>query len=79
MTCIRPDLPDGDRVYGELWNLPKDIVTISGDSWERIADIPREHIEEIMQILYPNGLDEHYWKIISAIEGNVIRLTGFGD
>lgn len=78
-VCVLPDLPDSDRVYYQLYELPKDKVTISGDGWERIVDIPRANIGEVMDILYPDGLCESCWKIISAIEGDTIRLTGFGD
>lgn len=75
--CIDPLLPNGDTLYYQL-NKISHLAKLEGD-WERIVTIPRERIKEVMSILYPDGLDDRYWKIISAIEGGSIQIIGYGN
>ena len=78
VVCIRPQLPDGKKIYYRLETLPPDLCHVE-PGWTIKVTVPRENIEEVMDILYPNGLDEKHWEIISAIEGDVITILGFGD
>ena len=78
-VCIESGMPDSSRIYFEMVKLPSQLVTIVENGWEREIFFKKRNAKKIFELLYPDGIKFDYKKALNRINGEKVRLIGWGD
>lgn len=78
-VCIEWEIPDSSRIYFEMVKLPSELVTIVENGWKREIFFRKKNAKKIFELLYPDGIRFDYKKALNRINGEKVRLIGFGD
>lgn len=78
-VCIEWEIPDSSRIYFEMVKLPSELVTIVENGWEREIFFKKRNAKKIFELLYPDGIKFDYKKALNRINGEKVRLIGWGD
>lgn len=78
-VSIEDELPDSKRVYFEMVELPSDLIYVNKNEWEKEIEFHKKDTRKVLSLLYPNGINFNYRKMINRVMGNYIRIVGFGD
>lgn len=78
-TCIEWELPDSRRIYFEMEKLPEKLITVVSKGWQKEIIFQKKDAKKILQLLYPEGITFDYQRLLNRIQGNEVRLIGFGD
>ena len=78
-SAIEDELPDSRRIYFEMTKLPKDLICVNNDGWEKEIEFHKKDAKKVMKLLYPNGVEFDYQKLIDRVMGNRVLIIGFGD
>lgn len=78
-VSIEDELPDSKRVYFEMVELPSDLIHVNKNGWEKEIEFHKKDTRKALSLLYPNGINFNYRKMINRVMGNYIRIIGFGD
>lgn len=78
-VCIEWEIPDSSRIYFEMVKLPSELVTIVENGWKREIFFRKKNAKKIFELLYPDGIKFDYKKDLNRINGEKVRLIGFGD
>ena len=78
-ACIEWELPDSRRIYFEMEKLPEKLITVVSKGWQKEIIFQKKDTKKILQLLYPEGITFDYQRLLNRIQGNEVRLIGFGD
>ncbi|MCF0127411.1 MAG: hypothetical protein HUJ70_02520 [Pseudobutyrivibrio sp.] len=78
-TCLEKPLPDSDRIYIEMGRLPEDIFQVVKLDWECEVTFRKKDAKKAIKYLYPQGCAVDITRLINRVNGETIRLIGFGD
>lgn len=78
-ACIEWELPDSRRIYFEMEKLPDKLITVVSKGWQKEIIFQKKDTKKILQLLYPEGITFDYQRLLNRIQGNEVRLIGFGD
>ena len=78
-ACIEWELPDSRRIYFEMERLPEKLITVVSKGWQKEIIFQKKDTKKILQLLYPEGITFDYQRLLNRIQGNEVRLIGFGD
>lgn len=59
--------------------LPSELVTIVENGWKREIFFRKKNAKKIFELLYPDGIKFDYKKALNRINGEKVRLIGWGD
>ncbi len=79
-VCIGEHLPDSERIYFDMLKLPEYLVEIVECGWQREIVFKKKDAKTVFNLLYPKGYKKpHYRKLINRVNGDMVRIIGFGD
>lgn len=79
-VCIGENLPDSRRIYFDMLELPENLVEVVERGWQREIRFKKKDAKAVFELLYPDGHKKpHYRKLIDRVNGDMVRMIGFGD
>ncbi len=78
-VCIEWEIPDSKRIYFDMVELPSELVTIVENGWHREVIFRKKNAKKIFELLYPDGIKFDYKKALNRINGEKVKLIGWGD
>ena len=78
-ACIEWEIPDSKRIYFDMLELPPELVTVVANGWQREIFFDKKNAKKIFGLLYPEGIKFDYKKALNRINGEKVRLIGWGD
>ena len=78
-VCIMPELPQSRVVYSNLDKIPDELCIEKKIDWEIDICAYKRDFDKIKSILYPNGCDFDFQRILDKIDGDKFYIIGFSN